>query len=179
MTLPREDEPRSKFKREIPPKSNLLEAATSFTGQKVFKRCELVEEAFTHPTAMHPVTPSYQRLEWVGDAVLCLAVREWIFNTFPGADVGQMVAMEASLVANETLAYLSIKHGLLKNLNHCDSSLPSRIETFEWCTKELGRGLWGTGMCRDLSYASDRFFRLVCDVFSRQIGYYTMQIPLR
>ena len=144
ITLPKEEVPRVKPEPKIPPKAHLVNTATNFTGHTKFRRYDLIEEAFTHPTAVHPSTPSYQRLEWIGDAVLCLAIRKWIFDTFPTADLGQMVAMEASLVANETLSFLSIKHGLLRNLNHCDQTLPSRIEHYEWCTRDLGRGLWGT-----------------------------------
>ena len=77
------------------------------------------------------------------DAVLCLAVREWIYKKFPSIEVGQMVSMEASLVSNETLSYLSIKNGLLTHLDHCDHLLPSKIEHQLWCTSELRRGLWG------------------------------------
>ena len=145
ISLPQVDD-RSKVlpNRQTEPKTRLLNAATAFTGHADFKRTDLVQEALTHPTAMHPETPSYQRLEWVGDAVLCLAVREWIYKTFPSFEVGQMVSLEASLVSNETLSFLAIKNGLLQHLDHCDQTLPSRIEHQLWVTQELQRGLWGT-----------------------------------
>ena len=122
----------------------LVEAAQHFTGYQQFRRSTLVEEAFTHPTSFHPVTSSYQRLEWIGDAVLCLAAREWLFYQFPDCPLGDLVIMEASLVANETLAYLSLRSGLQRHLNHRDQTLPARIETYHWNIREHGRGLWGT-----------------------------------
>jgi dsRNA-specific ribonuclease len=79
------------------PKPSLLAAATAFTGHTTWLKHELVEEAFTHPTALHPVVPSYQRLEWVGDAVLCLAIREWIYKTFISLPVGDSVMVSAAL----------------------------------------------------------------------------------
>jgi dsRNA-specific ribonuclease len=139
--------------RQLEPKIELVAVATTFTGHSSFKRKDLVQEAFTHPTAMHPETPSYQRLEWIGDAVLCLSAREWIFKTFPNFEVGQMVSIEASLVCNASLAFLAIKHKLLQYLDHCDQTLPSQIEHQLWCTEELGRGLWGTDppkVCADV-----------------------------
>jgi len=148
ITLARDKESSTRIEQDTLPNEELLVAAAAFTGYTNFVRHDLVEEAFTHPTAIHPVVQSYQRLEWVGDAVLCLAVREWIYRTFPSSELGQMVAMEASLVSNETLAFLSIKHGLPKHLNHCDQTLPSRLERYEFCTQELGRGLWGTGKAK-------------------------------
>lgn len=145
ISLPQvDDKDKALPYRQIEPKAHLLSVASSFTGHFQFERADLAQEALTHPTAMHPETPSYQRLEWIGDAVLCLAAREWIYKSFPTFEVGQMVSLEASLVSNETLAFLSIKHGLLQYLDHCDQTLPSRIEHQIWCTEELGRGLWGT-----------------------------------
>jgi dsRNA-specific ribonuclease len=134
----------------------LLNAVRRCTGYHGFKQPELVDEAFTHPSANHPSVPSYQRLEWVGDAVLCLAVREWIFKKFPEISLGEMVVFEAALVSNETLAFLSIKNGLQHNLNHRDHSLPSRIESYSWSVRELGSGLWGAGKlytCGEILYS--------------------------
>ena len=126
-------------------KPELLDAVRDCAGYENFNYPELAEEAFTHPSALHPSVPSYQRLEWVGDAVLCLAAREWIYKHFLHLRLGDMVVMEAALVANETLAFLSIQNGLQQHLNHRDQSLPSRIETYDWSIRELGRGLWGAG----------------------------------
>jgi dsRNA-specific ribonuclease len=79
------------------PKPNLIAAASAFTGHMKWLKHELVEEAFTHPTALHPVVPSYQRLEWVGDAVLCLSIREWIYHNFNSLPVGDSVMLSAAL----------------------------------------------------------------------------------
>ena len=125
--------------------SQLSEAIRRCTGYGDFARKELAVEAFTHPSAVHPSVPSYQRLEWIGDAVLCLTAREWILTNFHDISLGDMVVMEAALVANETLAFLSLKYGLQHNLNHRDQSLPARIESYDYSVRELGRGLWGAG----------------------------------
>jgi dsRNA-specific ribonuclease len=144
VTLPWDNDTEQKTDH-IMDNTHLLEAVRRCTGYDNFKQPELVEEAFTHPSALHPTVPSYQRLEWAGDAALCLAVREWIFKNLGDISLGDMVVMEAALVANETLAYLSIRNGLQHHLNHRDQTLPSRIEAYDWSVRELGRGLWGTG----------------------------------
>jgi dsRNA-specific ribonuclease len=145
VTLPWDDDNiESQIDEQIVP-SELLDAIGVGMGYKGFKRPELAMEAFTHPSALHPSVPSYQRLEWVGDAVLCLAARQWIYKTFPERPLGDMVVMEAAVVNNETLAFLSVQNGLPHHLNHRDQSLPSRIETYDWSIRELGRGLWGAG----------------------------------
>ena len=126
-------------------RSALLAAVKSVIGKDSFQSPQLIEEAFTHPSAVYQDVSSYQRLEWVGDAVLCLAMREWIYHANPFLEVGDLVNMESALVSNELLAYLCLRNGLHTFINHRDQSLPSRLEHYEWCVKELGRGLWGTG----------------------------------
>jgi endoribonuclease Dicer len=126
----------------------LLEVVRSCTGHNVFTRPTIVEEAFTHPSAIDTDVPSYQRLEWMGDAVLCLCVREWLYRTFGSSlSLGDLVLIEGAIVSNETLGFLSIKYGLQQHINHCDQSLPSRI--LSYCLSlEDGCGLWGAGMLR-------------------------------
>ena len=44
-------------------------AMQRFTGYKFRPDSKLLKEALTHPTMIDPDTSSYQRLEWIGDAV--------------------------------------------------------------------------------------------------------------
>lgn len=58
ISLPQVDDRKQALpKRNIAPKPLLLSAATAFTGHPRFERPDFVQEAFTHPTAMHPQTP--------------------------------------------------------------------------------------------------------------------------
>lgn len=125
------------------PKEALVKFSKEYFGGLTMKHPELLEEAVNHPTCIHESMPSYQKLEWIGDAVLCLFMREWVYKTFKELEVGEMVILEATAVCNETLAYICVKNGLQRYLNHCDSSLPSKIAEFEHSMK--GRGLWATG----------------------------------
>jgi endoribonuclease Dicer len=121
--------------------ATLLESVLRATGYSGFSRPELVEEAFSH----HPEVPSFERLEWVGDAVLCLSTREWIWNNFSDLELSEMVTMESALVSNEVLSFLSVQTGLHRYLSHKDHTLPSRIEAYIYSIQEDGCGLWGTG----------------------------------
>lgn len=112
-------------------------------GYRFAKRSILLE-AFTHPTSLDPETSSYQRLEWIGDAVLCLAAREWIFHEFPDESIGRCVLMESSLCCNQTLAYISLLSELYKHVIHGDTTLPGRIEAYSSAVNNQGRGLWGS-----------------------------------
>ncbi len=125
------------------PNKNIVQVACDILGGIEFKHPELLEEALTHPSCIHEEVPCYQRLEWVGDAVLCLFARTWIFKKYPDLQVGELVILEATVVCNETLAYLSVSNGLQRYLNHRDISLPGKFEEFERMCNS--RGLWATG----------------------------------
>jgi endoribonuclease Dicer len=146
ISLPTDDEDVGLFgNSDFTPRPSLLKAVAESFGKESFESPQLVEEALTHPSAVYQDVSSYQRLEWVGDAVLCLAMREWVYHQYYEKEVGDLVNLESALVSNETLAYLSFQNGLHTFINHRDVGLPLRLEHYEWCVKEQGRGLWGTG----------------------------------
>lgn len=122
----------------------LKNLATEFLDYGKFDNESLLLESLTHPSCIHEEVPCYQRLEWIGDAVLCLAAREWVFHNFPEIHVSELVVIETSLVCNETLAYLGYLSGVHRHINHRDPSLPRRFEEYERNLEEFGRGLWGT-----------------------------------
>ena len=69
-----------------------------------FKDMKLLETALTHPSygGDHHV-PHYQRLEFLGDAVLELAISRHLFFEFPEVDEGKLTRIRAGLVREETL----------------------------------------------------------------------------
>lgn len=125
--------------------THLLENVQRATGYGEFRRPELLEEALSHPSASNPDVSSYERLEWIGDAVLCLTARRWIWSNFYDLDLSDMVTMESAIVSNEVLSFLSIHTGLHRFLDHKDHTLPSRMESYILSIQDDGVGLWGTG----------------------------------
>mmetsp|Transcript_16190 Transcript_16190/g.18635 ORF Transcript_16190/g.18635 Transcript_16190/m.18635 type:complete len:772 (+) Transcript_16190:1404-3719(+) len=119
-------------------------AAESFVGRKGFRCEDLLVEALTHPSCIHEEVPCYQKLEWVGDAVLCLAAREWVFKTYYMEKVAKLVVIETTLVCNETLAFLCARKKLHYYINHRDRTLLPKINDFDAETGSMQRGLWGT-----------------------------------
>ncbi|MFD0704426.1 ribonuclease III [Alloscardovia venturai] len=63
-------------------------------------------EALTHRSFMHEHegAPSYERLEFLGDAVLELVVTETLFSQHPNFSEGQMAKIRAKAVSEESLA---------------------------------------------------------------------------
>ena len=70
-----------------------------------FKDITLLETALTHPSygSDHRV-PHYQRLEFLGDAVLELAVSRYLYFKLPKTDEGKLTRIRADLVREETLS---------------------------------------------------------------------------
>jgi len=126
------------------PSKRAINTVKTVTGYERFNAPGLIEEAFTDHSAIRSKVPSYQRLEWIGDAVLCLSIREWVYNSFPDIPLGDMVVIETAVVCNETLAFLSVKNRLQQFLHHRDQCLPKKIDTYIQSVCEASHGLWGS-----------------------------------
>lgn len=75
-----------------------------------FKRISLYKEAFTHSSYANESNvhiPDYERLEFMGDAVLQLFVSEFIFALHPEYKEGQLTQLRSKLVREESLARFS------------------------------------------------------------------------
>ncbi len=77
-----------------------LERAVGYT----FGRAELLETALTHPSAAVGSDTHYERLEFLGDAVLDLAIADLLMRKFPTAKEGLLSKQRASIVNARTLA---------------------------------------------------------------------------
>lgn len=82
-----------------------------------FERPELLEEALTHSSATVDTGTAagkrdYERLEFLGDRVLGLAVAQLLMQRYPDEKVGALARRYSSLVRRETLAEVARKIGL-------------------------------------------------------------------
>ncbi len=85
-----------------------------------FKQPKLLEGALTHPSLFGSRTrkkgSAYERLEFLGDRVLGLVIAEWLYETFPNAEEGEMAIRHASLVNRHALRGVAVTLGLGKFL---------------------------------------------------------------
>lgn len=80
-----------------------------------FKKPELLQTAFTHTSyANEHNTNSYERLEFLGDAIVDFLVGEYLFNNFPDLDEGMMSRVRAALVCEKALSSLATELGIEK-----------------------------------------------------------------
>ncbi|HCN29086.1 MAG TPA: ribonuclease III [Verrucomicrobiales bacterium] len=92
-----------------------LETAQNIAGH-VFQNPALLEQALTHSSVNHNSAkeraPNNERLEFLGDAVLQLALSEWLYERLQTADEGALTKLRAQLVSTRALARLSRQLGL-------------------------------------------------------------------
>jgi ribonuclease-3 len=81
-----------------------------------FRRPDLLQIALTHPSAAGPGEPHYERLEFLGDAVLDLAIADLLMRLFPDAKEGTLSKERASIVNGRTLALKAVEVGLKEKL---------------------------------------------------------------
>jgi ribonuclease III len=70
--------------------------------------------ALVHPSAS--AEANYERLEFVGDAVVRLTAAEFLFTTYPEADEGELSAIRSLLVSDRVLAEIADSYGLERYL---------------------------------------------------------------
>jgi ribonuclease-3 len=90
-----------------PPDQSLraVEKAIGFT----FSDRELLERSLVHRSylAEQDVAASYERLEFLGDAVLQLVVTRFIFDAYPQMSEGEMAKVRAAVVNETVLATIA------------------------------------------------------------------------
>lgn len=75
-----------------------------------FKDVSLLKTALTHTSyANENKTVSYERLEFLGDAVLQLLTSKYIYKNYPNFPEGKMSRMRANIVCEETLFQIAQK----------------------------------------------------------------------
>lgn len=70
----------------------------------------LLDLALTHPSIS--ATDNYEKLEFVGDAVIRLATAELLLETYPEEPVGEFAAIRSILVSDRILAELADSYGM-------------------------------------------------------------------
>ncbi|MDR0868441.1 MAG: ribonuclease III [Planctomycetota bacterium] len=76
---------------------------TDFFGYR-FQNADLLRTALTHSSAAVSAGKHNQRLEFLGDAILGLAISAELYEKFPAATEGRLSELKAGLVSRATMA---------------------------------------------------------------------------
>lgn len=79
-----------------------------------FSNPSLLARALTHPSAVEEKrdTESYERLEFLGDAILGAIIAIEAYNAYPTADEGKLTRIKVALVSGENLSRIAFELGL-------------------------------------------------------------------
>ncbi|KAJ1036089.1 hypothetical protein NDA18_000233 [Ustilago nuda] len=111
--LKHESVERNWSSRLNPPSLRHLQSLFSHT----YRYPHLALESFTHPSLLASILPSYQRLEFLGDAWIDFFIVSRIYTEGGGLvalDPGEMTALKGVLASNAALSALGVKLGLHK-----------------------------------------------------------------
>ena len=98
--------------------SSIIAKAELLIGHKFLDK-GLLLEALTHPSCERDaVTDSYQRLEFLGDAVLDMIVVSVLFKHKPYRSHGDMTLIKAALVNADLLAFFCMEFSVMQSTVH-------------------------------------------------------------
>ncbi|XP_039289133.1 endoribonuclease Dicer [Nilaparvata lugens] len=96
-----------------------------------FKDRAFLLQALSHPTYQpNNITPTYQRLEFLGDAILDFLVTTHMYEYCDNLTPGELTDLRSALVNNVTLASIAVRIGLHKFLLLRSCQLSKVIEAF-------------------------------------------------
>ncbi|CAA9997749.1 unnamed protein product [Nesidiocoris tenuis] len=126
-----------------PPTALITDSPNQFDSRKLVKVDEIEEtlgyhfndtsflvQAFSHSSSPHYLTDCYQRLEFLGDAVLDFLITLYIFDACGKLSPGDLTDLRSALVNNITFSCLAVKYGLHKHLICRSYVLTNAIATF-------------------------------------------------
>ncbi len=70
-----------------------------------FQQPELLQLALTHRSVSHKY--NYERLEFLGDALLGMIIANYLYETYPNENEGRLTRMRATLVRQEALGKIA------------------------------------------------------------------------
>ncbi|KAI8093080.1 dicer-2 protein [Halteromyces radiatus] len=121
-------------REKLPPRAEIaaLRTVDLLKVQEVcqyeFKNPLLVVEALTHASLPNSTAPCYQRLEFLGDAVLDFLVIRYLYNKYPEADPGLITDLKDACVNNHVLGIVCFENLLHRHIIHYSGILLRAIE---------------------------------------------------
>ncbi|KAJ7168309.1 hypothetical protein C8R43DRAFT_983912 [Mycena crocata] len=94
--------------REISPVSNMFSGLEESLGY-TFRSGKLLLEALTHPSFDNQITNPYERLEFLGDAVLDLVVIDYLYRKFPCSTSDQLAWPRTRAICAPALAFVGVQ----------------------------------------------------------------------
>ncbi|CAI9755041.1 unnamed protein product [Fraxinus pennsylvanica] len=141
--IPSEDEEN----QEISSMADSMRAVEKLLNYN-FTDKKLLEEALTHSS--YTGSASYQRLEFVGDAALGLAITNYVFLAYPDVDQGKLSLVRTANISTEKLARVAIRHGLYEYVHHNATALDEKVGVNS-CLESVAQVPWAMTLPKNCS----------------------------
>ncbi|CAK7565274.1 MAG: Dicer-like protein 1 [Sporothrix epigloea] len=146
-----------------------------------FRYPRLLRCAFMHPSypRVYEQLPSYQRLEFLGDALFDMAAVDYLFHNYPDRDPQWLTEHKMAMVSNQFLATLSVTLGFHKHLLSFTGDLQNqimeyvvKIEDARACAEAEAAqaGKPSSAFARDYWVHVTRPIKVLADVLEAYIG---------
>lgn len=99
---------------ERPPRSSRLRPSGGSTFAELVRQLppELLEQSLTHSSWVDVRTQSYERLEFLGDSVLGLAMASTLWRRYPDSGEGDLARLKAFVVSRASCAQVAERVGI-------------------------------------------------------------------
>lgn len=92
----------------------------------------LINKALTHASLPNSTAPCYQRLKFLGDAILDFLATRYLFKKYPEARPGLLTELKRACVNNHILGIICVRNQLHTQIIHYSSQLVKALEQFHW-----------------------------------------------
>ncbi|KDQ64866.1 hypothetical protein JAAARDRAFT_684703 [Jaapia argillacea MUCL 33604] len=116
-------------------RSRSIESVESIIGHK-FEHPHLLAQALTHTSVHGFEMTSYERLEFIGDAILDFMVIRHLFDREANLSPGALTLLKGTMVSNSTLAAVCVWSGLYQHLHFESPELARSIRAYATLIKE-------------------------------------------
>jgi endoribonuclease Dicer len=113
--------------QHIPPAS--VEAIESLTNFK-FNHPGWLSQAMTHISMHNDKTASYERLEYLGDAILDFVVVCYLYDKYPNVAPGGLSMLKSAMVCNSALAAISVHYGFHEHILFRDHRAANSVKSY-------------------------------------------------
>jgi ribonuclease-3 len=130
------------------------------------------EHVFTHTSWVEDRAESYERLEFLGDSVLELAIARAVFDRFPGASEGRLAKVRAHVVSRQSCAAVAKQLGLGERLlEHAGDSPQDELQRISRSRNVLAAVLEAAIAAVYLEHGFEAIEPAIVGAFSERIEY--------
>jgi ribonuclease-3 len=143
-----------------------------------FKNKNLLLKAFTHSSFTHDKSLTYERLEFLGDALLDFVVAEYLYKNYPEKDEGDYTLARSEVVDTNSLFREISQMGLIDYLLIGNKSLNTDISSGK--NKKLYADLYESVLCAIyLDGGINEAKRFIYDTLSKELNEAVLCVDFR